>query len=205
MAFYDYLMNSYGYNEPIFVESLRFEQYSRPWLFKEIRKLCENGKLKRFDKGIYYIPQKTAFGDSVLDPRKVIQRRFLTDGNEVYGYIAGISLLSLTGVSTQVPNLVELVSNNESTRVRDLYIGNQKIRARRPRVPVNKENVDVMQFLDLMNSITPAALDDTGRFMLRKFISDAGLTKNALSRYTTVFPARAMKNMIECGAVYELT
>ena len=61
MAFYDYLMNSYGYNEPIFVESLRFEQYSRPWLFKEIRKLCENGKLKRFDKGIYYIPQKTAF------------------------------------------------------------------------------------------------------------------------------------------------
>ena len=204
MAFYEYLMNRYGYNEPIFIEELRFEQYSKPWLFKELKKLVDNGKLKRFDTGVYYIPQKMVFGDSFLDPRKIIERRFLSDGSEVYGYIAGISLLNLTGVSTQVPNLVELGSNNESTRVRDLYIGKQKIRARRARAPITKENASVMQFLDLMNVITPAALDETGHYMLRKYIRDIGLTKTAVSRYAAVFPAKAMKNMIESGAAYEL-
>jgi len=205
MTFGEYLKDKYGYNEPIYINEISFKNYSRPWIFNELKKLVAVGDIKRFAAGIYYFPVKMFFGDSFLNPRKVVERRFLSDGDDVYGYIAGVSLLNLTGLSTQVPNLIELVTNNETTRVRDINIGVQKVRARRSRTTVTKENVNTLQFLDLMNSVTLASMDETERFMLRKYAKDSGVTRNAVTQYTGIFPARAMKNMIESGIAYELT
>ena len=200
----EYLKNKYGYNEPIYVDEIRFETYSRPWIFKELKKLIENGEIKRYDKGIYYFPRKMFFGDSFLNPQKIVEKRFLSDGNEVYGYITGISLLNQTGISTQVPNLIELVTNKESTRVRDIRIGKQIIRARRSRTTITKENAATLQFLDLMNSITPSAMSETERFMLSKYVKDSGVKKETISQYTRFFPAKTLRNMIESGIAYEL-
>jgi hypothetical protein len=205
MTLGEYLKDKYGYNEPIYIDDIWFKTYSRPWIFTELKKLVDNGDIKRFDKGIYYFPVKMFFGDSFLDPRKVVERRFLSVGNDVYGYIAGVSLLNSAGLSTQVPNLIELVTNNETTRVREINIGTQKVRARRSRTTVTKENANILQFLDLMNAVAPAAMDETERFMLRKYTKDSGVTRDAVTQYAGIFPARAMKNMIESGIAYELT
>ena len=204
MSFVEHLRNVHGYNEPIYVQELQYENYSRPWIFKELQRLVANSDIKRFSAGVYYFPQKTPFGDSCLDPQKIVERRFLSDGKDVYGYIAGVSLLNLAGLSTQVPNVLELVTNNETTRVRDLNIGTQRIRARRSRTPITAENVYVLQFLELMNAITPETLDETERYMLSKYTKTSGVTRNAVSLYANLFPARAMKNMVTSGIVYEL-
>jgi hypothetical protein len=204
MTFFDYLEKRFGYNEPIYLDGIEFKNYSRPWVFKELKKLVESRKLKRFDTGIYYIPKKMPWGDSVLNPRKVVEHRFLSDDSDIYGYVAGVSLLNQTGLSTQVPNLLELVTNKESTRVRDIYVGNQRVRARRSRTTVNKDNVKALQFLDLMNVITPTAMDETQQYMLAKYIKDSGVTRNEVLQYIGFFPAKAMKNMVESGAAYEL-
>ena len=204
MAFNEYLLAKYGNNEPIFVNEIRFENYSRPWIFKELKKLVDSGYIRRFDTGIYYLPKKMAWGESKLNPLKVIKRRFLSSGDEVYGYVAGISLLNQAGLSTQVPSLVELATNFESARVRDIIIGNQRVRARRSRTTINSENVKTLQFLDLMNSLKPAAMDETERSMLAKYIADSGVTRASVSQYAGYFPARATKNMLESGAVYEI-
>jgi len=118
MTLKEYLIDKYGYNEPICVNEIQFKDYSRPWVFKELKKLVDNGEIRRFDLGIYYFPKKMPFGDSYLNPRKVVEHRFLSNGCEVYGYIAGASLLNQAGLTTQVPNLIELVTNNESTCTR---------------------------------------------------------------------------------------
>ena len=204
MSLNTFLKDTYGIGEPIYVSEIQFENYSRQWIFKELKKIVDKGELKRFDTGIYYFPKKMFFGDSYLNPRKVVERRFLSNGDEVYGYLAGLSLLNQAGLSTQVPNLIELVTNNESTRVRDINVGKQHVRARRSRTTVTKENAKALQFLDLMNIITPSAMDETERFMLIKFIKSSGVTRETISRYAEYFPARAMKNMIESGAAYDL-
>ena len=204
MTLGEYLKNEFGCNEPIYINDIQFKNYSRPWIFNELKKLVESGEIKRFDTGIYYFPIKMFFGDSFLDPHKVVKRRFLSDGNDVYGYIAGVSLLNLTGLSTQVPNLIELVTNNESTRVRYIRVGTQRVKARRSRTTVTKANVTALQFLDLMNTVTPTAMDETEWFMLRKYIRDFGVNRDAVTQYAGLFPAKAMKNMIESGVVYEL-
>ena len=205
MAFKEYLKEKFGEDEPIYIEEIRYENYSRPWIFKELKKLVDGGELKRFDNGIYYFPIKMPWGDGTLSPRKIVEKRFLTDGDKVYGYVAGFSLKNQTGLSTQVPNFLEVVTNNESTRVRDIMVGFQRVRAHRSRTAVNKENVLTLQFLDLMNSISPKFMDESERFMLSKYIKATGVTKEAVSQYAGLFPAKAMKNMIESEAVYELS
>jgi len=204
MSFRDDLKEKYGCNEPIYVDEIQYKGYSRSWIFTELKKLVDSGELKRFDVGIYYFPKKMPYGDSVLNPRKVVQKRFLGGGGEVYGYVAGLSLLNQAGLSTQVPNLLELVTNNESTRVRDIMVGSQRVRARRSRATVTKENANTLQFLDLMNSITPSALGETERFMLSRYVKSSGVTRDAVAQYAGYFPAKVMRNMVESGVVYEL-
>ena len=107
-------------------------------------------------------------------------------------------------MSTQVLNLLEIVTNNESTRVRDIHVGPQKVHLRRARTTVTKENVTALQFLDLLSNITPNTLDETERFMLSKYTKDSGITRDEISRYFSLSPSKAMKNVITSGIIYEL-
>jgi hypothetical protein len=205
MTFAGELKEKYGYNEPIYVNDIAFENYSRIWIFKELQKMIGSGEIKRFDSGVYYFPTKLFFGDSLLDPAKVVRKRFLDNGDDVYGYLAGVTLMNMAGINTQVPNLVELVTNNESTRVRDIQVGPQKIRARRARTPITKENFKPLQLLDLMNSIIPRNLDETEQFMLKKFARTLRVSKDQILQYAGYFPSKATRNIYESGVFYELT
>lgn len=69
---YDYLLETFGKNEPIFLSDIRYEDYSDIWLKKELAKLCESGQVIRYERGIYYIPVKTPFGNSILNPNRII-------------------------------------------------------------------------------------------------------------------------------------
>lgn len=204
MTFANYLKDTFGINEPIYVEDISFENYSRPWIFRELKKLTESGELKRFDRGIYYFPEKMPWGDSSLSSIQIVKRRFLTDGNQIYGYVTGLSLLNMTALSTQVPNRLEISTNNETTRVREVVIGNQRVLARRSRTTITKENVRTLQLLDLMNVINPAEMDDVERYMLKKFVKESGVTKEAVTEYAGFFPAKATRNMIESGVAYDI-
>ena len=204
VTFKEHLIGRYGYNEPISVDMIQFKSYSRSWIFKELKKLVDKGEIKRFDVGLYYFPKKMFFGDSLLDPRKVVERRFITDGSDVYGYISGVSLLNQTGLSTQVPNLIELVTNKETTRVREINIGTQHVRARCARTFITKENVNTLQFLDLMNTVIPNDLGKNERYMLSKYIKASGVTRFDVMDNLKFFPNRAAKNLMDSGAAYEL-
>ena len=207
MTFREYLQDKFGINEPIYLEEINYENYSRPWVLKELRKLVEKEEIKRFDKGIYYFSVKREWGDSMVDTNKIIERRFISDGNEVYGYITGLSLWNKSGLSTQVPNLLEVATNKESTRVRDIYVGYRRVRARKSRTEITKDNVRTLQFLDLMNIMQPpASLDGAESFMLKKFVErvkEAGVTKETISQYIELYPAKAYKNLIESGVIYD--
>jgi HD superfamily phosphohydrolase len=88
--------------------------------------------------------------------------------------------------------------------VRDVKVGNQRVRARRARVTVTKENVGTLEFLDLMNAIKPQSIDETEKLLLSRYIKNTDVTKDSVLRYAGVFPTRAMRNMVESGAVYDL-
>jgi hypothetical protein len=48
-------------------------------------------------------------------------------------------------------------------------------------------------------------MDETDIFMLRKYTRDSGVTRSEATQYASIFPARAMRTMIESGIAYDLT
>ena len=54
-----YLLENYGYNEPIFLNDLKIEELSENAVRQSVKRLVANGFLERYDNGIYYIPKHT--------------------------------------------------------------------------------------------------------------------------------------------------
>ncbi|MBR6647748.1 MAG: hypothetical protein IKL09_09585, partial [Clostridia bacterium] len=160
MQFFDYLLDKFGTNEPIMSNEIEFEDYSKPWIYKQLNSLVAEGKLMRFEKGVYYIPTETVFGKSLLNPRKVIEKKYISDGNDTIGYYSGVTFQNQLRLSTQMSNVIEIYTNNETSKTRDVLVGSQRVLLRRARTKITGSNVAVLSFLELMNDTSPAFLDD---------------------------------------------
>lgn len=205
MGFLDYLVETYGYNEAIASTEISYKSYSRPWIAKEIRKLCGEGKLKRFEKGIYYVPTETLLGPSKLDPRKVITKKYINDGTGVIGYYSGVTFMNMLGLSTQMPNTLEIYTNNEQSTVREVPVGSQKVILRRARASIDESNVSTMSFLELMNFTDATFYDDERRKIVADYISAKGITRKAVAEYSPYFPDKALRTLVESGVIYDVT
>lgn len=204
MEFYDYLVKRYGYNEAIFLSELSFEGYSLPWIKKAVAKLCVEEKLIRFDKGIYYIPTETILGKSKLDPRKVITKKYINRDNDTIGYFSGTTFLNMLGLSTQMPNTMEIYTNNEQAKVREVPVGNLKVILRRARATVTSDNAATMSFLELMNGTEGRFYDAEKRQIVTDFMKRNQITREAISGYAPYFPDKAMRTMIESEVIYSV-
>ena len=204
MTLYEYLLQQYGTNEPIISADIVFKNYSRPWVMKQLKSLCEDGKLIRFEKGIYYIPTDTVFGKSILNPRKVIERKYINDGENTIGYYSGITFQNQLKLTTQMPNVIEIYTNNETTNVRDVMVGKQKVILRKARTTINSTNVAVLSFLEMMNDIIPRSLDSEKKSRIAEYINNNGITKQEIISYASVFPDKVMRNLIESEAIFSV-
>lgn len=204
MQFFDYLLQKFGVNEPIMSNEIEFEDYSKPWIYKQLNTLVLQGKLIRFEKGIYYIPTQTVFGKSLLNPRKVIEKKYISGSDGRVGYYSGITFQNRLGLTSQVPNMIEIYTNNETSKVRDVFVGSQKVLLRRARTRITDSNVAVLSFLELMNDVTPAFLDDERKELIREFIVSNGITRRKITEYAPVFPDKVMRNLIESEVVYNV-
>lgn len=204
MQFFDYLLQRFGKNEPIMSSEIEFEDYSKPWIYKQLNTLVSQGKLIRFEKGIYYIPTQTVFGKSLLNPRKVIEKKYIFGSDGRVGYYSGITFQNRLGLTSQVPNMIEIYTNNETSKVRDVFVGSQKVLLRRARTRITDSNVAVLSFLELMNDVTPAFLDDERKELIREFIVSNGITRRKITEYAPVFPDKVMRNLIESEVVYNV-
>ena len=204
MLFFDYLFEKYGTNEPIMSNEISFEGYSKPWIYKQLNVLVEEGKLVRFEKGVYYIPTDTIFGKSLLNPRKVIEKKYIYDGNGIKGYYSGVTFQNQLRLSTQMSNVIEIYTNNEPSKVRDVFVGSQRVLLRRARTKITDSNVAVLTFLELMNDTTPAFLDAERKNIIRNYIITNGITRKEITEYAPVFPDKVMRNLIESEVIYSV-
>ncbi len=204
MNLYESLFQLYGTNEPIISTEITFENYSRPWIMKQLKILCEEGKLIRYEKGVYYIPTDTVFGKSLLNPRKVIEKKYIKNGDEVVGYYSGLTFQNKLKLSTQMPNVIEIYTNNETSNVRDVMVGKQKVLLRKARTVISKDNVAVLSFLEMMNDIIPSSLDEDKKNRIIDYISDNGITKKDIITFSAVFPDKVMRNLIESEAIFNV-
>lgn len=204
MTLYDYLIAEYGYDEPIILSEIIFENYSISWIRKEINKLCHEDKLTMFENGIYYIPSQTMLGKSKLDYRKVINKKYIDNGKDVIGYYTGLSFMNSIGLTTQVPNVIDIYTNNAKSRCREIKVANRSVIIRRSRKTINKYNASVMQFLELMNKTDAEFYDAERKDIIKKYITENNITRALLSECVKAFPGKASQTLVESGLIYEL-
>lgn len=85
--FKSYLMENFGYNEPIFLNDLSVEGLSENVIRQSLKSLCSDGFLEKYDNGIYYIPkQDRLLGKSYLDPFLVILRKYVQNKRTRYSF-----------------------------------------------------------------------------------------------------------------------
>ncbi len=104
-----------------------------------------NENFIRYKKGIYYKTKDTVFGKMTISKRDLIERFYLCDGDEVYGYETGPSFANIIGLTTQVPKDAYYVTN---------YYRTEKcsncIKLIKPIISVTQENYKYLQVLDVI-------------------------------------------------------
>ena len=199
---YEYLLDTFGTNEPISVSDIKYETYSRPWIDKELSKLCKAKKIIRYERGIYYIPSQTPFGASILNPNKMIEYKYIEKDGKINGFYMGLSALNRYGLTTQVPNTTEICTNNETSKLRNVKVGNMSVTLRKSRTEITNENVDILSFLELMNSLSIDFFDEEKRNILCDLIKEKSISRQQISRYAPIFSDKTMRNLIESEIIY---
>lgn len=151
---YEYLLDNYKENEPIFLADLQVDGMTRTNVRQQIKKLTDTGKVKRFDNGIYFLPKKTIFkSGSQLAPEKVLECKYLRDKDERCGYVSGLMFFNQMGLTTQVPMMYEVVSNKATNDYRETSLAKSRVIVRKPKVPVTEKNYKALQFLDMLKDV----------------------------------------------------
>lgn len=202
------LKEKIGLNQPIFTSEILeiMSDYSRPRVFQLIKKAVSEEKLIKYAKGVYYIPYNTRYGKSVISVEQVVIKKYIANMNNVYGIYSGLHMQQNFMLTYQVPNAIEVITNNETMSVRETKIRNRKVILRKSRFPITKENSAVYTILELFTSID-----------VKKYLSD-NLVKNEVKNYiksnninvkdvfelVSSFPSKTIKNMMKAGIINEL-
>lgn len=196
---YDYIKEHYKETEPIFLSDLLSVNTAELDLNQQLKELCANDLLQQYDDKVYFIPKKTTLNSTVGPNADMVARyRFISKGNNVDGFYAGNTFANQIGISTQVPQVIEIVSNNVSDDG-EVQIGNRRFVVRKPIVPITKENVYVLQMLELLKNLD-AYLDCPYEEVRKKFveyISIHGITKSDVELYMKEYPKSTLKYYYE--------
>ncbi|MBQ6333696.1 MAG: hypothetical protein IJI46_01310 [Erysipelotrichaceae bacterium] len=136
-------------DKPLFIEDFVNGEVNYNSVKTLLSRYVKAGDLKRYAQGIYYVPKKTILGESTLSFESVFERKYIADNEKIFGYYSGMSLLNLVGLSSQVPNIPEITTNNEATRKRKVKIGKRSLIVRKSSIEINSDNVLYLQFLDI--------------------------------------------------------
>ncbi|MCM1287264.1 MAG: DUF6088 family protein [Clostridium sp.] len=197
---YDYIVKTYKEGEPIFFSDLLIEGVSKPAVNQQLKTLCNNGKLVKYDTGVYYIPKTSLLHTPVgLSADIVARYRFISKGSNIDGFYTGNTFANQLGISTQVPRIVEIVSNNTNSAPREIEIGKRKFYVRKPIATITADNVYVLQMLDLLKSLDHY-LDysyEIAKEKFAKYIRMHEIKRMDVDKYIRKYPAIIFKNYYE--------
>lgn len=202
--FIELLKKEYGVNNPIFASDIikLFSNYTRAYVFRLINKAIKNNELSYYCKGVYYIPKKTFFGASTICSEIIAEKKYVKNGKSIYGIYAGQTNLNMFGLSTQVPNFIEIISNNESTRKRKVIIDGKEYILRKSRCKITNDNYPEYTLFQLFDDISKdEKINDIAKTKIYNYIKSNNVTKEKLFAMSINFPSIASKNMIKSGVL----
>lgn len=205
MTFYDYLLEQFGYDEPILVQEVADKTgESKATIRQRLRRLVLKQQLERVQSGVYFIPSKQPlFGKPILDPNKVLTKKYLKRQNITSGYQTGINFANRLGLTTQTAS-VPVIATNQATRdQRTIQIYNNKIIIKKPRTPVTERNYKALQIFDLLNNFDDYSEKPLNSVteVLTSYLNDTKLTEVELTEVLNQYPSKTKVRAYEAGLI----
>lgn len=198
--FIERIKENFKENEPIFTSEILglFKEYTKAYVFRLLNKSIENNEIIKYCSGVYYIPSKTRRGLSTIIPEDIINKKYVTNDDDIYGIYAGLLLKNLFNFTTQVPNTIEVVTNNESARSRKITINNREFILKKSRCKITKENYKEYTLLEVLTTKKPSIDIE----MIRKYVEENSIDKDNLLETAKYFPSSTIKNLVYCGVLW---
>ena len=193
---FDYI-NKCNFDEPLFLEEIKqyvinnYKTNEINILKKNINviinRMCKNNILKQFYKGIYYKPVNNVFGEMPLDKNKVIIKKYIKDENgNIKGYITGAKLFNQLGLTTQVPNIINIVTNEckNNNEYKNEKLGVIIIK---PKIKIDNDNYKYLQLFDIINNKEEINIEvDNEDEIIYSFIEENKLNFEKIIKYARV-------------------
>ena len=202
---YDYILENYEKDEPIFLEELPGR--SKDSIRQEMKHLTDEGKLERLYNGVYYISYVSILGTKgKVSIEKYVDKKFLNVKGLVSGYLTGLHLASICGFTTQNSACLEVCSNEATTKQRKINIDGRIIIIYKPLVVITEENKTALQFLDFMSTIDKynELEEEEYKEKLKRFVKAMNVDFSIVKQYISVFPDCVYRNIYQGGLMNEL-
>lgn len=110
-------------------------------------RLSKSGKIARLSKGVYYKPTITKYGNLKPNEDEILKKLLLKKNK---GYISGAVAFNKLGLTTQVPNTIEIRGNSSSRLAK---IGKLRIKYKKFNEEFKTADIEVLQLLDSLQEI----------------------------------------------------
>ena len=192
---------------PIFIEEIKeyiikfYDENDKEKVFNNIRailnRMNKEGIIERAYRGIYYIPNKNVFGKMLLGNRQIIKYKYIMDkdGN-IKGYFTGTKLFNEVHLTTQVPNIID-IATNECKNYNKYKNKNLNVIIRKPRIEVNNDNYKYLQLFDLIENKDNIGIEvDNPDEVIYNFIKENNLNHKKIIEYAMDTKNRKIINKI---------
>ena len=205
MEIVQYLKDIYGYATPIFLKDIRIGRKSKTAIRKELSRAVKENKIIRCSNGVYCFAKEGRFQGVSFE--ELVVRKYIKDdcgmpGFDLirYGYFSGQTFVHMIGITEQVPAVLEITTNNTSSK-RTININGRRAILRKGRVEINHQNWKALQFFDMIsNFLTDEELEEH-KELLTNYISK-NLTKKDFTENIGFYSNRVAKVIIEKGLIY---
>ena len=191
----EFLKSKFGPGKPIFTEDAESLGLSAGNLRQQFKKLVDAGELSRFEPGVYFLPDCN-HEYYPISSNMVAEYKYITNGDEIYGYYSGYTFANQLGLCLQVPYKEEIVTNNTTAIAREVKVGEIPFYIRRAKVAVTKENRNVLQLLDLLKDVeeyTDYCCEEEAPDIIRRHILRNKILRADVDKYIENFPLKTYK------------
>lgn len=118
-------------------------------VIKTLNRLVDEGVISKISKGRFYKPKKSIFGTLKPKQEEIVKDLLEKEGNTI-GYMTGYSVFNRLGLTTQVPNIIQIGTNvRKNKKQRGLFTISFVLQPN----PITKGNIPLLQLLDAIRFI----------------------------------------------------
>ena len=115
---------------------------------KAVERLIKKGIIKRVAPGQFFKPKKTVFGEILPNENEILKPYLFKNGKRT-GYITGVYLYNKLGLTTQIPQIINIASLKKEVKVNK---ANLKIKPAKSYVDVTNKNFQYLEILDVIKN-----------------------------------------------------